>query len=268
MAKFSTLVRRLARVVLGLFILWQIVFLFGWNFWQLADAARPRLKRMPFVKRLAPHWLEEEGEVRQILAATERVPARWAALTGQAQDWSLFAPNVDTDLSFPVVELRWEDHPPVRLLSENEPADVRHFFRVGNFRLRCYETDIAPVREIAADAGEMRADAWRGEIETKLRRDSAVLHAYLRWRLEVYRRTQPELPLPREVVLAVRSYHIPSPPGPDPWDWQHPEQLQPVVRWLPGTELGPAFYPLEMYNPVMDRFEKLRRPSESTPGRP
>ena len=34
---------------------------------------------------------------------------RWADLTGQQQPWSLFAPAVGADVTFPAVEFRWHD---------------------------------------------------------------------------------------------------------------------------------------------------------------
>jgi hypothetical protein len=273
----SSRIRQLAGVGLGLFVLWQIVFLTVANALRLAADARPHLTTIP--------W-----------AAVGRIGQRWAEVTGQPQQWSLFAPDVFENLPFPAVELRWDDErqparsaaallvaaatnrplegltawgaaeslgasvpAPVLLRSDNEPRDPRRFFRVGNFRLRRYEGTITPALPINDTSGEGTADSVRQRIETQLRDESEAMRAYLRWRLAGFCRGHADLPLPRQVILVVRQYRVPPPPGPTPWDWEGPVQ-QPIVRWFPLAEPGPEYYPIEMYNPVVPRFEVLRRP--------
>lgn len=254
-----SLVRRLAGVPLTLFIVWQVGFLFSANLLKMLDDARPSLRDDTVAERIAPEWIRGEGERYSNFKALERVPKRWGELTGQPQHWSLFAPEVVDHIPFPAVELRWDDgRAPVILTSNNEPADKRSYFRWGNFRLRRYEGNVDLILSDRDQPREILMDLWRGRIESKVRAESDSMHAYLRWRLAAYQRAHPEQPRPKEVILAVNTYRIPPPPGPDPWDWKHSDRPQPIARWRPGAEPGPEYYVLEIFNPVMNRFEPLR----------
>jgi hypothetical protein len=62
--------------------------------------------------------------------------------------------------------------------------------------------------------------------------------AYLGWRLAAFERVQPDLPPPAEVILSMHLYRIPSPPGPEPWDWDD-LGLHPVARWRPESAVVP-----------------------------
>jgi hypothetical protein len=305
MNTLRSLCRGLAGLFLGLFILWQIFFLLGANILPMIEESKPYLKKeSPLVQRLAPDWLDNKGQTYTILHTIDRAERRWSELTAQPQSWSLFAPNVFEHIPFPFVELRWEDDRlPVRsaaallgmlapglpleaaslgaaaeqvlrapvpprapLRSDNEPADRHNYFRLGRFRLRRFEGNVSFILARRDRQVEELADVWREKIEDHLRREADCLRAFLRWRMEAFQAQHPELPPPKQVVLGLRLYRIPAPPGPEPWDWQpvygedaSGPMAQPVLRWLPGAEPGPDYYPLEMYNPVMHRFESLRR---------
>ena len=41
------------------------------------------------------------------------------------------------------------------------------------------------------------------------------------------------------------------------WGWQGPE-WHPVARWQPGAQSEIGMLPVEMFNPVVDRFESVR----------
>ena len=158
-------------------------------------------------------------------------------------------------------------HPNEPLRSENEPEDRHAYLRFGQFRLRRFEGNVSFVLATRDRPVEAMADSWRGKIEERLRDEADSMHAYLRWRSEAFQRAHPELPPPRQVILSQHVYRIPAPPGPEPWDWQPVFGVtaegvplaQPVARWLPGTRPEPEYFPLEMYNPVMRRFESLRK---------
>jgi hypothetical protein len=289
--------RPAARVALGLFILWQLWFLLTANFVGLAQDTRDSLQApaAEVVEELAPGWTSNEGAAHKAAAALTAVTERWAQLTGQWQGWSLFAPDLGDECPFPVVELRWDEAGPwevgsvvaalgpgralgvvalagavrpggpgpardtVLLPSPNEPADPQHYFRLGHFRLRRFEGWVTPVLARRADEAEVPARArWLALTDRHLRREWPAVRAYLRWRTDEYLRDHPGRPAPRQVILHVRRYHIAAPQeaGPSPWD--APES-RPVARWRPGRAVSPEYLPVEMYNPVPETFEWLRR---------
>jgi hypothetical protein len=279
--------RAVPRVLLGLFIFWQLLFLPAANLCGLLTCARNRLAEWPPLARAAPDWAQGQGPLHRATEAVGGVTRRWAELTGQPQPWSLFAPEVGPDVAFVAVEFRWDDDPlpsstscrrlaplaagdllacltlhaaaaaderpaalpPVLLLSDNEPADLHAYFRLGRFRLRRCEGSIELMPASPADRADIpMADTWNQQIAEKVWSAGARQYAYLRRRLADFRRRRPDLPPPRQVILYTRTYRIPEPDS-VPWTWQGPEQL-PLVRWRPGSKT------LERYNPVLPRFEK------------
>lgn len=260
MDKPPSLLCRVAGLLLGLFVLGQIFFLLSANLLRMLEDAKPSLKEVDQVRQTLPDWSNDEGRLHAALTTLSHADRRWGELTAQPQSWSLFAPSVFEHIPFPAVLLRWseeqraipEEAPAEQLLlSENEPSDRHRYFRYGQFRLRRYEGNVGLVLPQGATA-----DSLRGKIEKHLRDEWDGILAYLHWRRAVFQRAHPELPPPREVILLMSTYRIPPPPGPEPWDWQVLER-QPVARWLPDAESDPKYLPLEMYNPVMNRFERL-----------
>jgi hypothetical protein len=203
-----------------------------------------------------------------VVEAVTTVTRRWAQLTGQPQDWALFAPNVRGDSVFPAVELHWDEdsrgadrsmpRAAELLLSDNEPADPHHFLRVGRFRLRRYEGSLAVMltayEEETPDETKAR---WRERIERFLRKDWDAVRAYLRWRMRTWAERHPDRPPPRQAVLLMRRYQIPGPDEAGPFDWGGP-YTEPVARWGPDTTWPGGHLPVEMYNPVTGRFQWLR----------
>jgi hypothetical protein len=273
MSRLARTVRTAARVALGLFVVWQFLFLLSSNLLSVEDAVRAALHKSPPVQRVAPDLFDGKGAAHATLRAVERVTERWAELTGQAQCWQLFAPDVADVIPFLAVELRWDDDrlpraaartagrappaPPVLLPSENEPADPGRFFRAGRFRLRRYETtlDLAPAPGRPFDP---RGEDWAAAVERDVRAGAEPMLAYLRWRLAAFRRARPDLPPPTQVVLHVRLYRVPPPPGPTPWRWEYLGQHR-VARWLPGAPVPAGYLPVETYDPPSDSFVRLGR---------
>lgn len=286
--------RRGAQVGLGLFILGQLCFLPAANFLGMLEHARPEVRTWPPVVKAAPHWARGEGPVYHTLKDVSRLTGAWAEFTGQPQNWSLFAPLVGDEAAFVALEFRWDDdpasaralahvltpltpagplpglclwaaaeqprpaaaYPSVHLLSENEPEDLHAFFRVGKFRVRRYEGSIDLTLSIPeGETAAAMADRWRERIAHRVHHDGAYLHAYMRWRLRAFLESHPDLPSPRQVILSVRLYRVP-PPCTEPWFWQGPEE-HPVARWQPDAHWDPGYAPVEMYNPVVPRFESV-----------
>jgi hypothetical protein len=124
-----------ARAALGLFILWQLLFLLAANFLELAKEKRatlaPTLEKAiteiapgciseegevqaaveTAIEWTAPGWTRKEGAVHEVVERVTEWTKAWSLLSGQPQGWTLFTPPGD-ECPFPVVELRWDEAPP------------------------------------------------------------------------------------------------------------------------------------------------------------
>ncbi|MFN4261822.1 MAG: hypothetical protein ACK4RK_21280 [Gemmataceae bacterium] len=281
-----------AQVVLGLFIVWQLIFLIGGNLGGVLDRYRLDWQEPHWMAAVAPRWVAGEEHFHDASEMFNGITRRWGELTGQPQNWSLFAPNVAAVSPFPAVELRWDDdphsaegiagrlsplaaqhpgevaawevaarsspYPSFFLLSDNEPDNLHSYWRVGRFRLRRYEASGLEVILTSNDRSQAEvADAWRERIENKVRRDGECIKAYLRWRERVYQREHLDRPPPRQLVLWVRQYAIPAPDAaPIPWQWQVLPPY-PIARWRPHVPPPANCLDIEMYHPVLERFQYL-----------
>jgi len=263
------LLRLAARVLLGLFVLWQMVFLPAYNALDRAEAIRKDLaeerdrdgrlwrlvRRVPGLEPLVEEWLnkganhEDKGTIGNLLRKPRRVVQWWAEKTGQEQGWGLFAPDVVGYSAFPSLELRWDDpeqrhasHEPVVLSSDNLPRDRRRYLRFGGFRLRRidsrFEVNTTKLSE--------------QQIIEMVSEDYTTVLAFMRWRLARFQREHPDLPSPVQIILRVQTFGIPDPPGPRPWDWVENDPL-PLARWL----LQKGRTELEYYSLTEDRFRKF-----------
>jgi len=318
-----------ARILLGLFICWQLFFLLSFNLLSLLQRVREFWQDKPPAEAIAPEWLHEKGRVANAERAVIGVTTRWAEVSGQPQNWSLFAPNVTSIIPFVAVEFSWDEDPgsarlvsrqlaplaakqtleeaiiggcawrddrsemqklerrltdllktgdvqapsptawrphpraSVVLLSANEPADVRRYVKFGRFRLRRFESCIDVSLASPDKEPDAVVDSWRENIEDRVRDRWRLIEAYLQWQLRRWSQKHPDLPQPKQVILWVRLYRVPPPEdAPSPWYWQGPE-WHPVARWQPDAEWQPGLLPVEMFNPVVDRFETVRERHES-----
>jgi hypothetical protein len=298
-------VPRTAQVFLGLFVLWQLFFLFSANLLSLVNEVRTDQneddtnKVLPrdwkaVINRLLPGWLDQNGHVHDGLEVLKGVTERWQEFTGQPQHWQLFAPTITRDITFVAVELRWDEephsapavarrlaplmaqgglgrlalaaaarpphlaHPPELLLSENEPANPRQYFRWGKFRLRKYESDLDLVLRVWDDETLAEAaDRWRDRIKERVRKYWDNMLAYLRMRCRDFLAEHPGRPMPTQVILKVRRYRIPTPKhfsvGWYRLDPNDLERTQPIARWQPGVDLGKDYLPVETYVPQVGK---------------
>src|SRR5262245_56720482 len=99
------------RLLLGIFIVGQIVFLAVINLLDLARDARSEMKdkAASAVERVVPGWPRESGHVHDATDLAHSAARRWSQATGQLQGWSLFAPNIGRHCVFPLPELRWDE---------------------------------------------------------------------------------------------------------------------------------------------------------------
>jgi hypothetical protein len=182
-----------------------------------------------------------------------RLSRRWGDVTGQTQSWMLFAPGIGDSASFAEVELRWDDAPPghagagsippVRLSSENLPANMASYLRWGNSRQRKYETNVVVRVVLYSDETEATArKRWARSIRQRFRDQWDTIQAYLTWRLRKHREAHPSQAAPRQVILFSRCYFIPGPEQ-QPWNWQGPFTV-PVARLRPGKDARVEMYDL------------------------
>ncbi len=100
----------LRRALLGVFILFQVVFLivanllgfFKWLPDQLKD------KRKALVDQAAPGLVNEDSHVSKWTDQVQTNINSWTQLTGQEQNWMLYTP-VSRTTGFPAVVLLWDD---------------------------------------------------------------------------------------------------------------------------------------------------------------
>lgn len=221
MKRCCTVVAGPARVLLGVFVLGQALFLLGSLVLNVEEAFRP-WKDVSWLR--AFHDNERNG-FRQ-----------YGQLTAQRQEWALFAPDTWKEFAFLEVELRWDDKSKsVHLRAKDEPENLNAFVRLSGFRIRKYEASITPA--------PAALEVWFGDVDPEGEQPAAWevyeeadrMLAYLRWRLVEYRRAHPERPLPSQVLLWRHGYRIPEPPGPRPWRYED-LGTDCIGRWLPPRE--------------------------------
>ncbi len=203
---------------------------------------------------------EEQGHVWTLLDHLGKTDKMWAELTGQPQNWSLFAPTIGRECIFPALELSWQHNPgdaPADkqvVLSENEPTDLEHYFRLGRFRLRRYETNIAlTLRPFAEETRDQTNERWRNAIRAHVTDYADIIQGYLRWRLRQIMLRWPERKDPEQVTLVMRRYHINDYDDAPPY-WSGPFVV-PLALWRPRMEKDT----LEWFDPVDDCFKNLSK---------
>jgi hypothetical protein len=206
------------------------------------------------------------------LESANAVTRKYGEATGQMQNWALFAPGIARQATFPVVELEWNYGQTPRLLkltSEFEPADPRHFARFDLSRSRIFNYEFRITQSLWFCTNESLADSpelWQEWLAHRAARQRRSLHAYLRSKVWSHAKEHPAEPLPTAAVLYVRCYPI-APPGSAAEN--EPPQDRPLVRLnssrrklseLPG-EFGHAGE-LEVFNPVKKQFQRLEARDE------
>ncbi|HZY88938.1 MAG TPA: hypothetical protein VFE78_29200, partial [Gemmataceae bacterium] len=63
MSRLARTVRTAARGVLGLFVVWQLLFLLSSNLLSVEDAVRAALQKSPPAQRVAPDLFDGKGRV-------------------------------------------------------------------------------------------------------------------------------------------------------------------------------------------------------------
>ena len=247
----------IGQVLLGVFIVWQLIFLAGANLVAFFPHGEPEEVELSD-SRSMPADASEHGVAQHAIEVVGAVTDRWAHLTGQMQAWWLFAPSFPAQATFPVVELRWDSaaRPPVRLASSLEPEDPHAYCRLpGSLdRLFHYEIRLGLVY-LGWDENLKGFFPWRTIVQERLQRQWRSIRAYVRWRMQQYCELHPDLPPPNEAVLLVHIYRTPR-PGQDPQNRPVPVE-KPLARWRPGKEPVENDLPMEMWDPQDEVFVRL-----------
>jgi hypothetical protein len=258
--------RRALSVAVGVFALWQLVYL-------------PAANVIDFVpRRPGPTDLHPEMrlfQTRGTFTANERLQTAaekvgnvldfWGELTGQEQGWSLFAPGFPPHTIFPAVEFRFPDGTAETLRSPFEPADLTDLpARAPLVHNRMYSVEVQfsvagwfCTNESLADRPEVWQKVW-----PEFARDGhRHTLAWLKWRLKAFQKSHPDRGEPGEVILKFR--YIPTPLPSEPRGWAKPAFERPFARWNPAAPPQPGVLPLEGYDPVAKQFVPLK--AEGTP---
>jgi hypothetical protein len=264
----------LRQVALGVFIIGQLVYLLGYNALEMLHEGRGSLSEeaAQVVDVLAPGWPRGKGQLWDTSNLALTNLRRWMQVTGQDQSWSLFAPAVYKDGWFPALLISWDDNPPLPgpeqiaaassaekmdlFLSDDEPRDYQHYFRVGNYRLRRYESMMLANLTVLPDEDlDARKKRWQERIDRHFKEYGALMFAYVRWRYAEYQRRHPERLPARAIILLERHYHA-KPPGEGPPGWDEFFTV-PLGRWRPAVTWDEQILPLERYDPVTGQFESV-----------
>ena len=156
-----------AQRLLGLFVVGQLSFLLVGNAldYLCGDEGDPLVRREG--PRRAFDW--------------------WARLSGQWQEWKLFAPEAPTSSRFATLELHGPDGAVRQLRSEFEPVDPSRYWRPPGAADRSFnfEANIAGRLYVPWDAETLpqQGPAFQQARRETLRRNAGPTLAYLRWRL-------------------------------------------------------------------------------------
>ncbi len=188
--------------------------------------------------------------------AGEREMARRVCLLSAATPWEVVALSAGT--LYVNVKPREAPLPPVFLLSDNEPADVTNFVRLGRYRVRKLEENLTlSLRINDEDTNQPPNERWAAWIGDHVQANEIMLHGYLRWRLEEYGRLHGSLPPPTQVILWQRHYRINRPEDAPPYI-QLVVQM-PIARWrLQASDDGRSVV-LERWDPVTKTFRARQK---------
>jgi hypothetical protein len=254
-----------AEVVLGLFVVWQMLFMLGSNALGLLKGVavlRPAAAETRVLNRLTLGLARGEGPLSAMYDALEH----WGHMTGQRQGWSLFSPNVAHTSRFPQLELRWEslqggealghERAPIVLPPEGEPEDIARYFRTAGFRYRYWMRNLnVPLGGDEGGPSEAIAVRWQHSIRRKVMADLDTYRAFMGWRWRKFSESHPGVPPPTQMILHMRLYEIP-PPHKVPWRWTE-AMVIPVARGRLDPGVAEDKMRLDVFDPVTRRFVAL-----------
>jgi hypothetical protein len=234
---------RWVRVLVGVFVVWQLVFLMTVNL---------------------TNFLEEEGRLKDrqsrsvnLMLNVQRLMHFWSDSTLQREYWGLFR-EIPKQSRFPAVELAWREpqqgEPTLLLRSFEEPDNPGNFLMLNPLTDRLHNHEVS--LELIFDAWETRAaivepDQREKALAELIRVWYRPLWAYMQRRIEQHRLSHPNMPAPTEAILLWRVYPAlaPGEDGPP----KGPIRRE-VVRWRASRPVDPESIPLEVYDPQGNRY--------------
>jgi hypothetical protein len=248
-----SLFRRVIAVAVGLFAIWQFIYL-------------PASNVIIFVpRRLSGPGLEPVGNpyqakgtftsvkpIQRAAECTGDVLDFWSEATAQEQGWVLFALGPPPYSVFPAVEFHFADGQSDTVLSQFEPLDKLHpQIRppLVNNRVLNYEAQLTtpvtfvPPEELAKRF--MPPEEYRRMVESHrdlpdiVSRWRRPFRAWLVWQTKRYTAVHPERGTPTVAILKHR--YIPTPLPGTPAEWTQPPVERPFARWYPATDVFEAY---------------------------
>ncbi|HEX4608173.1 MAG TPA: hypothetical protein VH092_08200 [Urbifossiella sp.] len=249
---------RIAPVAVGLFALWQLAFLPLANLFELVPR-RPAAGQVLHLNQTQGTFTLVEPLQRAAEAAGD-VLDFWSEATGQDQGWALFSDGNPPHSLFHTVELQFADGEVVEVRSPFEPADLRRpaprpplvYDRLYNFQNQFANAGYY----CSAESLARHPDHWAAGLADAVRGSQPQLLAWLRWRAAGDRAAHPGRDEPVEIVLKYR--YIPTPLPGEPKEWTGPVVERPYCRWRPGEPVAPGDLPVEAFDPVANRYVRLR----------
>jgi hypothetical protein len=257
---------KVTQLLLGVLIIWQLVFILAANLFSITGSYFPARNNLENGRSTEIGAISARLIAHTVVTGINEVTSRWAQITGQFQGWSLYAPHVPTQAVFIVTAFRWaddrewrrDDPGMTRRISRSEkPENPEHYFRpFGTFRLQGYEANLALVMWTWDDSAVANdPEGWHERLAAHVRKNRKSIQAYLQWQLNSLVKEQPEKPAPKQVFLLARIYRIPNPKQ---WcgSWEQPIE-RPIALWRPFREPAEGKLSVESFNPVTGGFEPL-----------
>jgi hypothetical protein len=248
--------------LVGGFALWQLVVIPLVNLFEFVPLRPTRFDTDPPIET-AQRWgrFTESERLQQAAEGVGYFLAAWAEATGQDQGWIMFTPGFPPHTVVLAAEFRFPDGTTDRSCSRFYPADLanprprwpviddREFNFEANIFMLAWDCDPRSLAE--------RPEEWK-KLPERVRENEHLVTAWLRWQSNRYRAAHPEKPEPTEVVLLL--HYIPTPLPGEPADWtRRPAFERPFARWCPGALPEPDFMAVEGFDPVANRFVRLKQ---------
>lgn len=240
----STFILPSSSFLLGAFICFQLVYLPVANVIKLIPMQLPESSgELDDDIQLRGNDLPESAQV--LFDAVGGVCLRWGELTGQAQGWSLFAPQFGHQAALPAVTLATIDPVAGRTVnqvfrSRFEPEDLGRWFRLpeSSCRLFNYEYRLALLYWVwSPEMFAKEPEAWRAAATKRVLRQHRSMQSYLAWRQRQFMQQHDHKP--NELILSVRQIADGKVTG-----------EQNLIRWVQRDRDHPLFHSFQAWDPV------------------
>ena len=251
----------LKSVLLGLFVLFQLIYLPLSNLMQLVPREMPEHRGELDIRVQREGTATNQRSIQEAINGLGTCLDRYGELSGQVQAWSLFAPDFGTQTIYPIAEFEFGEGQE-RFLMRNEPlvlrADPERYLRWPgpNSRLVGSEFLLGVVYwRFSEESLQQRGPEWQKAVREHVRRQQKSLEAWFRLNLAMLKRTHPNLPEPKAGILRVWIH-----PSPEPGERERPPAFtMPLARWIPGRDPHDRNLPIDAYDPVTKEFVALQR---------